>query len=71
MRIKQLSQYPIFKNVSHQTGQVIVEYIFLLVVSTVIALLLIDLVSVDPGKASPVFKYWENLLRAVGQDIST
>lgn len=60
-----------FKKKSNKKGQVIVEYILLLVVSTAIALLLINLVSVDPQKSSPVFKYWENLLKTVGQDIST
>ena len=59
------------KAVGNKKGQVIVEYILLILVSTMMALLLINLVTVDPGKASPVFKYWENLLKAVGQDIST
>ncbi|MCY4320945.1 MAG: hypothetical protein OXC37_00850 [Bdellovibrionaceae bacterium] len=52
-------------------GQVIVEYILLLVVSTVLALTLINLVTVDPAKDSPVFGYWGKLLRVIGADIST
>lgn len=59
------------RSVFNGKGQVIVEYIFLLVVSSVMALALIKLVSVAPGDNSPVFKYWENLLKVVGQDIST
>ena len=60
-----------FKSVCNRKGQVIVEYILLLLVSTVMALALLKLVSVVPGDNSPVFKYWENLLKAIGQDIST
>lgn len=60
-----------FKRLKEEKAQVIVEYILLIVVSTVLAMLLINLVTVDPAKNSPVFKYWENLLKVVGQDIST
>ena len=52
-------------------GQVIVEYILLLLVSSVMALVLINLVSVDPDKSSPVFNYWRHLIETVGEDIST
>ena len=55
----------------NQKGQVIVEYILLLVVSTVLALILINLVTVDPSKNSPVFSYWRRLLEVIGEDIST
>ena len=55
----------------NQKGQVIVEYILLLVVSTVLALALINLVTVDPDKNSPLFRYWGHLLRVIGADIST
>ena len=61
----------IFKAIHQKKGQVIVEYILLLLVSTMMALLLIRLVSVEPEAGSPVFKYWENLLRVIGNDIST
>ncbi|MBC6415924.1 MAG: hypothetical protein GDA46_05995 [Bdellovibrionales bacterium] len=54
-----------------QSGQVIVEYILLLVVSTAIALLFINLVSVDSSKGSPLFGYWKHLLEVLGSDIST
>ena len=67
----QLLKNLFFKTLANQRAQVIVEYILLLVVSTAIALLLINLVTVDPNKGSPVFKYWENLLKVLGQDIST
>lgn len=52
-------------------GQVIVEYILLLVISTALALLLVKLVSVEPGKNTPVFQYWKHLLEVIGNDIST
>ena len=55
----------------NQKGQVIVEYILLLVVSTTLALLLINLVTVDPGKNSPVFGYWKKIIEVIGADIST
>ena len=70
-KIKSLMGAWFCKAVGNRKGQVIVEYILLILVSTMMALLLINLVTVEPGKASPVFKYWENLLKAVGQDIST
>ena len=57
--------------IKNQKGQVIVEYILLLVVSTVLALTLINLVSVDPDKNSPIFGYWGHLLKVIGADIST
>ncbi|MCZ0931865.1 MAG: hypothetical protein OXJ52_01765 [Oligoflexia bacterium] len=57
--------------VQNKKGQVIVEYILLLVVSTVLALILINLVTVDPDKNSPVFGYWGKLLQVIGADIST
>ena len=56
---------------THKKGQVIVEYILLIVVSTFMALALIKLVTVDPNVGSPVFKYWERLLKNIGEDIST
>ena len=55
----------------NQSGQVIVEYILLLLVSSVMALALINLVSVDPDKSSPVFNYWRKLIEVVGSDINT
>lgn len=61
--------YPAFK--SRKKGQVIVEYILLLVISTVIALALINLVAVSPGQSSPVFGYWKKLLEVIGSNIST
>jgi len=52
-------------------GQVIVEYVLLLLVSSVMALVLINLVSVDPRNESPVFGYWKKLIETIGEDIST
>ena len=57
--------------IKNEKGQVIVEYILLLVVSTVLALTLINLVTVDPDKNSPIFSYWGKLLKVIGLDIST
>jgi len=59
------------KQITDESGQVIVEYVLLLAVSVVMALLLIQLVTVDPSKNSPVFRYWKNLLEAIGRDQST
>ena len=55
----------------NQSGQVIVEYVLLLLVSSVMALALINLVSVDPDKSGLVFNYWKKLIKVVGSDIST
>ena len=53
-------------------GQVIVEYVLLLVVSTAMAMALIKMVNLDPAAPqSPVFKYWSNILKKVGEDNST
>ena len=59
------------KLLQDEEGQVIVEYILLILVSTIMALLLINLVSVDPSKNSPVFGYWRHLIEVIGSDIST
>ena len=65
-----INKLPLFlKPKARQRGQVIVEYILLLVASTAIALLLIKLVSVETG--APFFNYWEHILKAIGQDISS
>ena len=52
-------------------GQVIVEYILLLVVSAAMALALIKLVSVNPDDNSIFYRYWYRLIKTVGEDIST
>jgi len=54
-----------------QKGQVIVEYILLLLVSSVMALALVNLVSVSPEDSGAFFNYWEHLLKTVGGDISS
>ena len=71
MKLKYLKTLLLKKRIFQTKGQVIVEYILLLVISTVLALLLINLVSVDPNKGSHVFKYWHHLLKVIGSDIST
>ena len=55
----------------NKRGQIIIEYVLLLLVSAVIAKLFVGLLSVDPAKNTPIFRYWEHLLRAIGEDIST
>ena len=50
MKLKYLKTLLLKKRIFQTKGQVIVEYILLLVISTVLALLLINLVSVDPSK---------------------
>ena len=67
-KIKLVIEGFFLKLTNKQKGQVIVEYVLLLVVSTVIALLLIQFVSLDSG---PFFEYWKKLLEVVGEDIST
>lgn len=58
-------------SIRSKKGQVIVEYIFLLLISVVISLLLIKLVTLDPKQGSPLFNYWRHVLQVIGQDIST
>ena len=71
-RIKLFIEDLFLEPIARKKGQVIVEYILLLVISTVIALVLINLVSVIPGTpGSPVLNYWKHLLEVIGQDIST
>jgi len=66
---------PLKSSTNHKKGQIIIEYILLIAVSAALALLLVNLVSVAPPDAgssgSTIFEYWKNLLRAIGQDIST
>ena len=50
-------------------GQVVVEYILLLVVSVFIATVLIGFVSADKGGV--LFKKWRTLLTVIAEDIST
>lgn len=50
-------------------GQVVVEYILLLVVSVLMATILIAFV--DESKGGELFKKWRNLLTTIAQDIST
>ncbi len=61
----------IWVSTHNNKGQVIIEYILLLIVSTSIALVFVNLVSVQASDLSPVFKYWRNLLIFIGRDIST
>ena len=53
-------------------GQVILEYVLLLIVSVTMAQLLIAMVDLDAASPSPFFsRYWKTLLEVVGADIST
>lgn len=55
-------------------GQVILEYVLLLIVSVVMAQLLIQMVSLNPNEGFPfnAFQlYWKNLLQVIGEDISS
>ncbi len=56
-------------SVKCEKGQIIIEYILLLVASTALALLLINLVSVEPGADSYFFNYWRHFLTVIGSDI--
>ena len=53
---------------NHPSGQVIVEYILLLLVSSVMAMALVNFVSTTDG---PFFNYWKNLIKVIAEDIST
>ena len=54
---------------SNKKGQVIVEYILLLVVSVVIALILINLTNITTD--SVISKSWKKMLKIIAEDIST
>ena len=56
---------------NNKKGQVIVEYVLLLVVSTAMALVLINFARISPPGESLIFGYWEKLLIEIGADIST
>ena len=57
------------KGVGRRRGQVVVEYVLLLVVSVFIATVLIGFVSADKGGI--LFKKWRNILTVIAEDIST
>ena len=61
----------LFWEKNNKKGQVIVEYVLLLVVSTAMALVLINFARISPPGESIFFNYWENLLIQIGADIST
>ena len=52
-------------------GQVILEYVLLLIVSVTMAQLLIAMVDLDASPPSHFSRYWKRLLEVVGADIST
>ena len=52
-----------------KTGQVVVEYILLLVVSVLIATILINFVNVK--NEGILFQKWRNILTVIGEDISS
>ena len=52
-----------------RNGQVVIEYILLLVVSVLIATILIGFV--DETKDGILFQKWRNLLTTIAQDISS
>ena len=59
-----------FQFLNHHSGQVIVEYILLLLVSSVMAMTLINFVSTKNENAI-FFRYWKNLITVIAEDIST
>ena len=61
------SARPKFKG---EKGQLIIEYVLLLLVSVVIATLLLQLIKID-GDKGPAINLWIEILKFIGNDIST
>ena len=59
----------VVNSISNKKGQVIVEYILLLVVSVSIALILINLTKITTD--SVVSKSWKKMLKIIAEDVST
>ena len=57
------------KRIQNQRGQMIIEYILLLVISVIMALALIKLT--DIGQDSPFFNFWSQITQAISEDTST
>ena len=62
------SARPKFKG---EKGQLIIEYVLLLLVSVVIALALLKLIKTPAGAEGPVIELWIEMLKFIGEDIST
>ena len=54
-----------------EKGQLIIEYVLLLLVSVVIALALLKLIKTPAGAEGPVIELWIEMLKFIGEDIST
>lgn len=54
-----------------QKGQVIIEYILLLLVSMVMALVFMNFINVKASRNGIFFQYWKGLVQAIGEDVST
>ena len=67
----QKADFPPLSEKPHNRGQVIIEYVLLLVVSTAMALVLINFARISPPGESLIFQYWEKLLMVIGEDLST
>ncbi len=71
------SQWPLAHRAYNKKGQVIIEYVLLLVVSAAMAMVFIRFINIDcepPRSSGPnciFFRYWLQLLQVIGADIST
>ena len=56
-----------------QKGQVVIEYVLLLVIAVSVALIFVNLVNVgdgqNPDSGSSLIKYWRSLIKEIGEPI--
>lgn len=57
-----------FKKLNNSYGQIIVEYILLLLVSIVIAVAILKLTNLEE---SPFLRFWIKTTNVIGEDVST
>ena len=54
-------------------GQVVLEYVLLLVIVVAVALVMLNLVKVgdpsDPSSSGSLIRYWIGIIRAIGADV--
>ena len=66
-KIKKISQKAL-KTLRDERGQIVMEYILLLLVSVVIAGILLKLTDISGG---PIVGWWKKALEFIGADLST
>ena len=53
----------------NEKGQLVVEYVLLLLISVALALVIVQLVNLD--SEGVLFNYWSRILKIIAEDIST